>query len=149
MQHQSLASCSCELPTAQKRRELEKEAVLGQLHSLAVGARVCVCHSGCRCAHGRRAQASKSVSVSFFFFVHGNACNVTTQMLHPLGSEAHRIYRAALQRLALHFQTSNFSLSNVALINTSSPEETPQTHPSKPNSARKFLPASCLVEQKS
>lgn len=45
-------------------------------------------------------------------------------MLYPLGSGPRRIYGATLQRLVLHFQTSNFSLSNVILIKGGSPEET-------------------------
>lgn len=103
-------------PLCPKWRELEKEAVLGQLHSLAVGARV-VRGVGARA----RDEAFESKSVC------ANGRNVTPQMLCPLGSGAWRIYRAVLQRHTLHFQTSNFSLSNVILIKTSSPEITPKT----------------------
>ena len=96
----------------------------------------------------RARETCMRIPICVCVFLHENACNVTTQMLYPLGSGAHRIYRAALQRLALHFQTSNFFfLSNVVLIKTSPPEETPGTHHCKPNPAVKCLPASCLAEQ--
>lgn len=79
---------------------------------------------GCRCvcvctgpgAYMRCASIQISVCVCVCAFVDVDTYNVTTQMLYPLGSGARWIYRAALQRLALHFQTSNFSLSNVVLI---------------------------------
>lgn len=99
-------------PHCPKWKELEKEAVLGQLHSLVVAA--------CACARVRvrtwDVRVFKSPCVCVCAFVDVDTYNVTTQMLYPLGSGARWIYRAALQRLAFHFQTSNFSLSNVVLI---------------------------------
>lgn len=105
-------------PHCPKWRELEKEAVLGQLHSLAAGA--CVTRGVGACMRNVQRHSNVRVCVCLC------ACSVTTQMLYPLGSGAWQIYRAVLQRLALHFQTSNFFLSNVILIKTSSPEITPR-----------------------
>ena len=128
---QSLASCSCELPTAQSG-EGSCFRSAAQLGSVCVS--VCVHVWLWVRARARETCKTGFKSVESVCFC---TCNVTTRVLYPLGSGARRIYRAALQRLALHFQTSNFSLSNVVLIKTISPERSPRTQHYKPNSTRK------------
>lgn len=135
-QHQSLASCSCELPTAQSGESLRRK--LFQVSCTAwLLAR--------RAMRGiRDMQRHSTIRV----IVHvRNVTTQITQMLYPLGSGDWRIYRAPLQRLCLHFQTSNFSPTNVILIKTSSPEKSPNV--SDLNLTKKSLLRPCLVKHNS
>lgn len=105
-------------------RELQKEAVLGQPHSLAVGGRE-------RCA-----ETFGSVSVSVCIYavsLHGSHRCFTPPGQWSLAN----VYSTTLQRFALHFQTSNF-----ILIKMSPTEESPN----RPN--QNILCRPCLVEHK-
>lgn len=122
-QHQSLASCSCELPTAQSGESLRRK--LFQVS----------CTAWLLARRAMRGIVDMQRHSNIRAVVHVRS--VTTQMLYPLGSGDWRIYRAPLQRLCLHFQTSNFCLTNVILIKTSSPEKSPNI--SDPNLTKKSL----------